>query len=113
MPPPSLPTMGCSIKSLRVISFLAAAFFSTTAGLGQFVVNTSDDTVDTNPGNGICADINGNCSLRAAIMEANSTPGANDIFVPNNTYIIGLDAPGEDGGLSGDLDIASEIAITG
>jgi gliding motility-associated-like protein/CSLREA domain-containing protein len=105
--------MDCSIKSPRAISFLAAVFFCTTAGLGQFVVNTADDTVDMNPGNGICADVNGNCSLRAAIMEANSTPGANDIFVPNNTYIIGLDTPGEDGGLSGDLDITSEVVIVG
>src|SRR5262245_38921098 len=35
-----------------------------------FVVNTTADTQDVAAGNGVCADSNGNCSLRAAITEA-------------------------------------------
>ncbi len=37
-----------------------------------FIVNTTDDTSDINPGDDRCEDVNGNCSLRAAIQEANS-----------------------------------------
>lgn len=36
-------------------------------------VNSSADTGDANPGDGVCADADGNCSLRAAIEEANAS----------------------------------------
>lgn len=105
--------MDNSIKFLRAASFLALLFFIDTAAIGQFVVGTSDDTVDINPGDGLCADINGACSLRAAIMEANSTTGPNDIFIPNDAYLIALGTASENGSISGDLDITSDILIQG
>jgi CSLREA domain-containing protein len=37
-----------------------------------FTVNDSGDTADANPGNTVCADANGKCTLRAAIQEANA-----------------------------------------
>jgi CSLREA domain-containing protein len=37
-----------------------------------FTVNSLGDTPDTNPGNQVCADGAGNCTLRAALMEANA-----------------------------------------
>ena len=36
-----------------------------------FTVNSTDDGSDSNTSDGICADGNGNCTLRAAIQEAN------------------------------------------
>ncbi|MCA9019354.1 MAG: right-handed parallel beta-helix repeat-containing protein, partial [Planctomycetaceae bacterium] len=42
---------------------------------GAFFVNSTLDTVDANPGDGIAADANGNLTLRAAIMEANALAG--------------------------------------
>ena len=39
------------------------------------VVTTTDDTVDAVPGDGACADVEGRCSLRAAVMEANASAG--------------------------------------
>ena len=42
-------------------------------------VNTNGDTPDATPGNGICADSVGNCTLRAAIQEANASAGADTI----------------------------------
>lgn len=36
------------------------------------VNNTTTDTPDQNPGDGVCADANGLCSLRAAVMEVNA-----------------------------------------
>jgi CSLREA domain-containing protein len=38
----------------------------------SFTVNSLGDTPDANPDNGICADASGNCTLRAAIQQANA-----------------------------------------
>jgi CSLREA domain-containing protein len=57
-----------------------------------YQVNIDSDLTDANPGDGICADINGNCSLRAAIEEANSGSSLTEIgFLINGT--IQLDSP--------------------
>ena len=42
---------------------------------GTHLVNIAQDLSDANIGDGICADVNGNCTLRAAIQEANSGSG--------------------------------------
>ena len=44
-----------------------------------FTVNSTADTVDVNNGDGICADSQGRCTLRAAITEANWDKGNNTI----------------------------------
>ena len=47
------------------------------AAPGVFVVNTgTTDLDDKNKGDGICADVNNKCSLRAAIEEGNALAGA-------------------------------------
>ena len=59
-----------------------------------FTVNTTNDTDQATPGSGVCADSDGNCSLRAATEEANSegttTPamGTIAIVVPAGTYTL-------------------------
>ena len=45
-----------------------------------FTVNSSGDQSDTNPGNGTCLTSLLNCTLRAAIQEANARPGADTIL---------------------------------
>lgn len=69
------------------------------------------DTVDDNVGDGICADADGQCSLRAALMEANANPNHNTIsLVRGNTYKItrpntqNLDS-------DGDFDITENVTI--
>jgi|SRR5579863_10437299 len=54
----------------------------------QFTVNTTLDRHDANWGDGICADQQGQCSLRAATEEADALPyGSNvTIVVPAGTY---------------------------
>jgi ribulose-phosphate 3-epimerase len=47
----------------------------------DFTADTTADTVDISPGDGICADGGGQCSLRAAIGEANALAGADTITV--------------------------------
>jgi hypothetical protein len=40
-----------------------------------FTVDDTGDTPDAFPGDGICRDVGGRCTLRAAVMEANATAG--------------------------------------
>ncbi|MFN7965987.1 MAG: CSLREA domain-containing protein [Acidobacteriota bacterium] len=53
-----------------------------------FVVNSAADTSDAAIGNGSCATATGECTLRAAIEEANATPGADTI-----TFSLGSGTP--------------------
>ena len=75
-------------------------------------VNTALDTPDDNPSNGICADINGKCSLRAAIMQANNDLGADTIILKPGTYQ--LTRAGHDvTGYTGSLVLNNSITIQG
>ena len=81
-----------------------------------FNVNTAADTDDAAAGNGTCADSGGNCSLRAAVQEANAHAGADTItFAAGlNGVPIQLTQVGDDNmAASGDLDINSDITIMG
>ena len=76
-----------------------------------FEVGTSVDSVDLAPGDGLCANSAGACSLRAAVMEANAKPGPDVIrFHPLNMSLTrpqGADAGG------GDLDITEALLVEG
>src|SRR6266550_1183098 len=50
------------------------------AAAKTFTVNVTGDGVDANIGDGICATASGNCSLRAAIQEANAIAGTDNIY---------------------------------
>ncbi len=84
-----------------------------------FNVNTTTDTVDAQPGDGVCADANGNCSVRAAVMESNASLSSGitksvTISVPAGTYTLTI--PGIDGADAshGHLDInAGPVSIVG
>ena len=109
---------------LLVVSVVLAPGLTFTVGLIQvahveppitMTVNTTADTIDLSPGEGICANAGGNCSLRAAIMEANADPGSTIQFDGslNGTPIV-LTRPGNDyTANSGDLDINASTTITG
>ncbi|HEX3085010.1 MAG TPA: CSLREA domain-containing protein, partial [Pyrinomonadaceae bacterium] len=46
---------------------------------GSFTVNSLGDTPDANTGDNLCADAAGDCTLRAAIEQANATAGADTV----------------------------------
>ncbi len=71
------------------------------------------DSVDSQPGDGFCANSSGACSLRAAIMESNSLSGADSIYVPSGTYQITLATTNENQSIDGDLDILDSVTIFG
>lgn len=73
-----------------LISLVGSAMTFTPAYAADFTVNTTNDTTDANAGNGLCADVSGNCSLRAAIEEANALAGADTITVPVGMYRLTL-----------------------
>jgi CSLREA domain-containing protein len=77
-----------------------------------FVVNSTSDTVDANPGDGICANSAGRCTIRAAIQEANILGGADTISIPAGTYSLRIASGAEDGAF-GDFDITGPVTITG
>jgi len=78
-----------------------------------FKVNSTDDIVDSAPGNGICATGAATCTLRAAVQEANAFPGADTIILKAKTYRRTIAGTGEDLAATGDLDITDSVTITG
>jgi predicted outer membrane repeat protein len=104
---------------------------SSTAEAREFIVDKVFDAVDANPGDGICESVpvytpgqeeepDFGCTLRAAIMEANAFPGADNIsmasLIGSALFPIKLTLMGtstETEGYIGDLDIVDKLIITG
>src|SRR5215203_6642061 len=76
-----------------------------------FTVNSTADTIDANPGDGLCADSNGQCTLRAAIEESNQEPTPN--VTSTNVIIFALPNPAVIDLTLGELNITSGIWIFG
>jgi CSLREA domain-containing protein len=80
----------------------------------KFIVNSTKDAVDANPGDGICATATGECTLRAAIQETNALLGTtNEIFVPGAVYQITIAGAGEECAATGDLNITNNLILSG
>lgn len=88
---------------------LVAISVSALAGGCTLQVDSTDDSVDANPGDNRCRDSRGRCTLRAAVMEANATLVSERIEVPAGTYTLSL--PTNAGG--GPLVINSSVTIRG
>ena len=80
--------------------------------LATFTVNTTADTVDATPGDGLAEDVAGNTSLRAAIMEANALGGADTIVLLDGTFSLDLTGGGPDYE-HGDLDVTDTVSVVG
>jgi CSLREA domain-containing protein len=81
-----------------------------------FTVNTTVDAVDAHPGDGICEVTPGagDCSLRAAVMEANADPGADTVALGDGSvYRLTLLGADEDQSKTGDIDITDTLTMTG
>jgi CSLREA domain-containing protein len=76
-------------------------------------VDTPADTTDLLPGDGLCADSAGRCSLRAAVQETNAYPTPDMVTIANGIHprlsITGID---EDTSATGDLDIHGQLDLT-
>jgi CSLREA domain-containing protein len=97
---------------MALIAMIMAAFESPALFGSTYVVNSTADEPDADPADGVCQTGSGNCTVRAAIMQANFTGGANTIVLPAGTYTltrVGYD----DDALVGDLDIKHDLTIQG
>jgi CSLREA domain-containing protein len=71
-----------------------------------YTVNKATDTAD-----GVCSDTD--CSLREAIIAANTNPGNDTIVIPEGVFSLSITGSYEDASLKGDLDITDDVVIVG
>lgn len=88
------------------------ALIARVAGAATFMVNTTTDAAENmaTVGDGVCDVGGGQCTLRAALQEANALPNADVIDVPAGTYALSVADAGDS---SRDLDVLNPVTITG
>ncbi len=111
-----------AIRRFLLLFLLGTGSISLLLGFGRvmftsadttFAVNSNADAVDANPGDGVCASSNGDCTLRAAIQEANALAGTDTIDLPGDTYRISIAGAEENKAATGDLDILDDLILNG
>lgn len=75
-------------------------------------VTTTKDSADHDLGDGTCADAWGECSLRAAVQQADASGGGTVVLAKKATYALTLVGE-DDAGATGDLDVRSAVTIEG
>ena len=86
------------------------AFSCSASAAPTFTVDSMADSVDDNPGDGVCHTVAGTCTLRAAVMEANRASGIGaTIDLPAGTYMLQIPATASDDESSGDLNFATPV----
>ncbi|MBI3941852.1 MAG: DUF11 domain-containing protein [Chloroflexi bacterium] len=76
-------------------------------------VTSTADGIDADPYDNLCLTANRDCTLRAAIMEANAQSGLDRIILPAGVYTLTIPGQDEDAAATGDLDIADDLEIQG
>ena len=96
------------------MAILATILLTTVSSQAAvFVVNSSNDAVDAAIGNGVCARAASDCTLPAAVQEANFADDADTIDLPAGLYILTIPGADEDMAATGDLDILHTVTIHG
>ena len=102
--------------SFRCMLLLIICCLSSPILAATFVVDAEVDAIDINPGDGICsagpALPGADCTLRAAVMEAEANGEADTILIGEGLRIE-LTISGDGGTEVGDLDVTTEIDILG
>ncbi|MHA6780363.1 right-handed parallel beta-helix repeat-containing protein [Pseudonocardia saturnea] len=97
-----------------VLAVALTVFLATSTALAaSHLVTTTVDAPDAAPGDGVCASAAGECTLRAAIQEANTTIVADQVVVPAGTYTLTVAPDGANLAENGDLDITRALTVTG
>lgn len=92
---------------------LCAGLVVTPASAVTLTVDSSDDVVDLQPGDGLCATAGGLCTLRAAIQESNALTGLDKVVLGAGSFLAQLAGTQEDQGATGDLDVLDALEIRG
>ena len=77
-----------------------------------YVVNSTADLPDADQGDGLCLALNGQCTLRAAIMQANFVAGPDTIILPAGLYQL-TRLGDDDVAVLADLDITDDLTLQG
>jgi hypothetical protein len=85
--------------------------------VGDYYVNSFRDGPDASPGDGACASDRGECTVRAAIMEANASGGPQTIVLGSGVFVLedipdAASSAAEDAA-SGDLDVDGDLTLVG
>jgi hypothetical protein len=103
-------------RRLSLLCIIILVFAMPVAAQAPFTVSDGGDAVDIAIGDGVC-DSDGaageQCTLRAAVQEANANPSSNTIIVTVPLVTLSLAGTGEDASANGDLDITAPLEITG
>ncbi|MEP7358412.1 MAG: choice-of-anchor Q domain-containing protein [Anaerolineales bacterium] len=105
--------LALTIMRLAFAALLLSTPAAQAAPASTYTVNISFDTPDQTPGDNLCADVDGLCTLRAAVMEANAHPGPDTILLTARTYHLTRVGAGEDAALTGDLDLTGTVTLQG
>jgi len=93
---------------------ISGATGASAAPEATFDVDSFTDAVDADIGNGTCNTVGGVCTLRAAIQEANQLGStSHTINLPAGVYTLTIAGTGEDIAATGDLDINTNLIISG
>ncbi len=104
--------MGRLVYIIIVCEVLLSTLVPLPVAASTYVVNSTADLPDADQGDGLCLALNGQCTLRAAIMQANFSAGPDTITLPAGVYQ--LTRPGDDDlAVLGDLDITDDLIIQG
>jgi len=106
------------VRARRRATLLAGAAVMFVAGPAcqlsvlTLEVNSALDRSDVSPGNGVCEAATGlgDCTLRAAVDEANATVGAVQINIAAGNYLL-TKAGVDDTNVNGDLDITGQVTL--
>ncbi len=117
------------LSAVTVVTLQAVTPADVAEAAETFTVDSTADAADANPGNGVCASGAGECTLRAAVQEANSHPGRDTVVVPEGTFeltlapdSVAVEPPESEipschtlaaGVEDGDIDITCPVTITG
>lgn len=109
------PALTMSARDAIRAALVAVLLLVAAAGArgAEFLVDSTVDAIDSAPGDGICSSVAGECTLRAAVIEANQFPGPDSISIPAGVFTLTIEGPPEDDGLSGDLDVLDVVSIQG
>jgi len=93
-----------SVLCAGVVLLVGAGLASPARG-ATFTVTKEADTAD-----GVC---DADCSLREAVIAANSLAGPDVIELPNGLYLLTIAGAGEGAAATGDLDISEALEVRG
>jgi hypothetical protein len=106
-------------RRLPLVAVLVLALVAQPVLADTYAVNSELDGVDANLLDDLCQSnvvAGGACTLRAAIQQANFDPAPDFITLPPGDYELTIENPlniPENNGVAGDLDIASNLVISG